>query len=354
MRDWLRSRQIAGCFLVVIALLPPAVTRVCSRKTAPDRNTWAEVDGKPIYREQVERYYGGRMGQTTDAPSPAQALSLKLNILNELINNQILVVHASHAQIAVSEGEVDRKLGQLQSPYGKEEFQKRLSEQGLRIEDLREQVRESLTIEKLINKEITSRLTVTDGEITEYYERNKKNFNVPERQYRLAQIEVTPQPDPELRNLRKDDARSMVEAERKIRALYARVRQGEEFGVVAQEYSEDPKTASGGGDMGFVSASRIESHPVLKRAIGSLKVGEVSGIVRTEEGFHVFKLLGREEPGQHSISEPQVQSAIRQTLENEKEELLKAAYIEDLRNHAKVTNYLAQQVVADGGTQLQK
>lgn len=311
---------------------------------------WAEVDGTPIYRDQVERYYRGRMAQVTEAASTEQVLSVKLNVLNELINNQILLVHASRAQIAVSAGEVDKRLAQLQGPYSKEEFQKKVSEQGLQWDELREEVRKNLSIEKLINKEITSRVTVTDADIANYYERNKSNFNVPEREYHVAQIEVTPQRDPQVRNLRKDDAKNMVEAERKIRALYAQVRDGADFAAVAQAYSEDPKTASGGGDMGFIPASGLESHPLLKRAIGPLKVGEISGIVRTEEGFHIFKLLAREDPGQHPLSEPQVQSSVRQTLANEKEELLKAAYIEDLRNRAKVVNYLAQQVVANGGT----
>jgi len=63
---------------------------------------WAEVDGTPIYRDQVERYYRGRMAQVTEAASTEQVLSVKLNVLNELINNQILLVHASRAQIAVS------------------------------------------------------------------------------------------------------------------------------------------------------------------------------------------------------------------------------------------------------------
>jgi peptidyl-prolyl cis-trans isomerase SurA len=343
------SLQAVSASLAWLVLLPPALMRSCSRQAAPGRDVMAEVDGRPIYREHVERFYRGRMAQATGAASPEQVLSMKLNILNELINNQILLAHASHAQVAVSEAEVEKKLAQLQSPYSPGEFQKRLGDQGLRLDELREEVRENLIIEKLINKEIISRLSLTDTEIANYYEQNKSNFNVPERQYRLAQIQVTPEASPEVRNLKKDDAKTMAEAQRKIQALYARVRHGEDFGLVAQQYSEDPKTAAGGGDMGFVPASAIDSHPVLKRAISSLKVGQISGVVRTEDGFHIFKMLDREDPGQHPITDPQVQSSIRQTLMNEKEELLKAAYIEDLRNRAHVMNYMAQEIVRNEG-----
>lgn len=308
------------------------------------------VDGQPIYREQVERIYHNRMTAGPDTANREEALTFKLNILNELINNQILVAHASHARITASEAEVDSKLGKLQSPYSKEEFEKKLKDQGLDVEDLRQQVRQGILITKLINKEISSRIAVSDAEIAEYYERNKANFNVPETAYHLAQIQVTPTADPELRNLKNDDAKSPPAAERKIQALYARLRSGEDFATVAQEYSEDPRTAAGGGDMGFIPASGLNSNAQLEQAVTALKPGQMSGIIRTSDGFHILKLLGKEEAGQHALSDVRVQSSIRQTLLNEKEQLLKTAYIEVLRNRAKVVNYLAEQVVGVGAT----
>jgi peptidyl-prolyl cis-trans isomerase SurA len=332
----------------VLALV--ATLAGCARKAPSDREVWAEVDGAPIFREEVEKRYRSRMAPGSDAGSEEQALSLKLNVLNELINNQILLAHAAHSQITVSEAEVDTKVAQLESPYSKEEFQRKLSEQGLDPNDLRQQVRESLIIDKLINKEIASRLTVTDGEIAAYYERNRASFDVPETHYHLAQIAVTPTAEPKLRNLKNDDARSPAAARRKIQMLYIQLQAGADFAVVAQQYSEDPKTASGGGDMGFIPASSIATNPQLNHAVESLKVGEISPIIQTSDGFHIIKLLGREEPGQHPISDPQVQSAIRRTLTSEKEELLKAAYIEDLRNHAKVANHLAEKIVGGSGT----
>ena len=333
--------------LLILGLL--TLLTGCARQAPSDREVWAEVDGKPIYHDQVDKYYHSRMAPGSDPGSEEQALSLKLNILNELISKQILLAHASHSQITVSEAEVDTKIAQLESPYSKQEFQKKLGEQGLDRSDLEQQVRESLIVEKLINKEISSRLTVSDGEIAGYYERNRDSFNVSETQYHLAQIEVTPAADPQARNLKNDYAGSPAAAQRKIEKVYARLRAGADFALVAQEYSEDAKTASGGGDMGFIPASALEANPQLKRAIGSLKVGQISPVIQTREGFHIVKLLGREDPARHPLSDPQIQSAIRRTLTSEKEELLKAAYIEDLRNRAKVVNYLAQKIVAGQG-----
>jgi peptidyl-prolyl cis-trans isomerase SurA len=330
--------------LAVLALLPG-----CARKPTPGHEVWAEVDDQPIYREQVERLYHGRTAQGAEAASPEEAASFKLNILNELINNQILVTHASHSRITASEAEIDTKVAELRSPYSKDEFQKKLQEQGLDSDALRSQVREGIIITKLINKEIVSHISVTDAEIAAYYEKNKANFAVAETTYHIAQIQVTPGADAEVRNLKNDDAKTPAAAERKIQALYARLLSGEDFATVAQEYSEDPRTAAGGGDMGFIPASALNSSPPLKQMVTSLKVGQISSIIRSSGGFHIIKLLGMEEAGQHTLTDLRVQGAIRQTLRNEKEQLLKAGYIEMLRNRAKVVNHLAEDIVKAGG-----
>jgi peptidyl-prolyl cis-trans isomerase SurA len=340
-----RAAWLAGAVMLPVL----ASLTGCSRPAAPNADVWAEVDGKSITRQQVELQYRHRMNASSDSGNREQELSFMLNILDELISNQVLLAHAAHARITVSEAEVDDRIAQLRSPYSEEEFRKKLADQGMTLADLRTQVRDSLIVTKLTNKEIESRISVSDAEIKAYYERNKANYSVPETEYHVAQIQVTPQADPQVHNLKNDDASSPLAAERKIQALYARLRAGEDFATVAQEYSEDPRTAPGGGDMGFIPASSLESNPALKKAVLALQVGGLSGIIQTASGYHILKLLGIENAGQHTISDPQVESAIRRTLMNEKEQLLKAAYIEDLRNRAKIVNYLAQKVVAAGG-----
>ena len=336
-----------GPFLTVLFLLAASLT--CNRGDSNDPEIWAEVDGTPIYRSQVERYYRGRAGAGTDSGSQEQALNFKLNILAELINNQILVGHATRARITVSDAEIDTKIKELQSPYSPEEFGKKLAEQGLNVATLRNELRQSLLINKLVNKEIASRLNLTDQDIAAYYERSKSQFDVPETQFHLAHIVVTPFAEPQVRNSKNDDAKTPAAAARKINALYARLRAGDDFGTVAAEYSEDPRTASGGGDMGFIPTGTIESSPPLKQAVATLRTGQISGILRSQDGYHIFKLISREEAGQRELSDPQVQSSIRQMLSNEREQLLKAAYLDELRNRAKVVNYLAQRIQAAAG-----
>lgn len=102
--------------------------------------------------------------------------------------------------------------------------------------------------------------------------------------------------------------------------------------------------------MGFVPTSAFASNPQLNRILEGLRPGQLSGIVRDKSGYRIFRMLGRRSAGQLPLSDPAVESSIRKTLVSEKEELLKAAYIESLRNRAHVEDYLAEQIVAHHGS----
>lgn len=347
-------KAAAGRRLALSAAVLPAIAAAlllmpaCRSTPSGSGTVWAEVDGHPIYRSQVEKIYRSRVGSTGEAGDKEEALSYKLNILNELINNQILMAHAAHSGITVSESEIDTKMGQLKSPYSQQQFEQKLKDRGITEDDLRDEVRTSLTVNKLINRDINSHVSVSESDIKAYYQTNKASFDVPETEYHLAQIQVTPGSSSEVHNLKNDDAKTPQMAKRKIQALYAQLRSGQDFATVAQNYSEDPATSMSGGDMGFVPESSLSVNPVLDRVVKGLKPGQFSQIINTQHtGYHIIKLLGIRKAGQHPVTDPKVQSQIRKTLQNEKEQLLKAAYIENLRDNAKVKNLLAAQIVKE-------
>jgi peptidyl-prolyl cis-trans isomerase SurA len=344
-RWMLDLRLIATLLFLAAASMMPA----CRRQATPSQDVWAEVDGQPISREQVERMVH-RRGATAGAAADIQETqSFELNILDEMINRQILLEHATRSGITVSEAEVDTQVSQMESPDSKENFEKKLEAQGLDLAELRDEIRSNLVINKLIHRDITSHVAVSDEEIAAYYDHNKANFNVPEMAYHLAQILVTPGTDPEVHNLRNDDAKDPQTANRKIQALYAQLRSGADFATVAEEYSEDPRSASNGGDLGFIPVSGLNSNPQLKQVVNNLKPGQMSGIIQTPQGYHIVKLLGIEKAGLRSLTDPEVESAIRNTLMNEKEQLLRVAYIDVLRQRATVRNYLADQILKNAG-----
>jgi peptidyl-prolyl cis-trans isomerase SurA len=318
----------------------------CQRNGKPGPDVWAMVDGHPILKQQVERYYRSQYNKP-NSPSPEEAQFLKLNILDELINNELLLDQAQKLGLEATDNEVEQKFSELKTPYSDEQFQQELTQRGITVDQLKNNLRDRISIEKLINREITSKITVTEQEIAEAYNRNRADYNVAEPEYHIAQIVVTPRRDPEIRNRKNDDATTPAEAQRKIRMLIDRLRGGADFSDLAMDYSEDPMTASTGGDLGFISASALnQGNPALKRAVLALKPGQISGVIATKDSYRIIKLIAMISPGQRKLSDPQVQQSIRETLRDRKEQLLRAAYLATLRDRARIINYLARQILA--------
>ncbi len=335
-------RRIVPWLLLLAALLPASGCR----SHPPEEEVWAKVNGQPIYRSQVEKYYEQQVGILPEAPTPAEEQARKLNILGGLIQNEILWQKASQAGIQASDAEVEARLAELRASFSEEEFQQQLSYQAATLADLKGEMRRELAIRKLLDRTLGARLEVSDQEVTDYYEQHRTQFRFIETQFRVAHILVTPRREPEVRNLRNDDAASEAEASRKTQLLLERLRAGNDFAELARAYSEDPTTALAGGDLGFFPESALqESHPSLRSAVERLDVGRVAGPIRTRQGYEIIKLLEREAPGQRDLSDPAVREAIRERLRGQKRQLLEQAYISLVQRQARVVNYLVRQIL---------
>src|ERR1700676_1293954 len=322
----------------------------CKQQAQPSPDVWATVNGKEIKRNDVDKYYRTRVNAEGQEPSQEEVLSLKLNVLDELINNEILLERAKKLNLEASDGEVEDKFTERKSPYTEDEFQRQLKDRGVSVDNIKRDRRRRQSIQKLLNHEVVAKITITDQDITDSYNANKAQFNVVEPRYRISEIVVTPRKEPQIRNLKNDDATNQVEAERKVKMLEDKLGSGADFAQLAMDYSEDMNSSAMGGDLGYVPESALnQSDPTLKRIVLGMKPGQVSPpmAIQSKEGPRVviLKLISRESPGQRNISDPQVQQTIRDTLRNHKEELLRAAYLTMARDDARVTNYLAQQVI---------
>jgi len=336
-----------GIFLLAAAL---TVASGCQKQSQPAEGVWATVDGKDITRTQVDKYYRTQLNPDAPQPSQDEALSLQLNILDELINNQILLQQAKKLGLEAADGEVEDKFTEFKSPYTEDEFQRQLKARGYTVDDLRSDIRQQLSIQKVINREVVAKIAVTDQDVQDFYNQNRAQFNVTEPQYRIAQIVVTPHKDPGLRNRKNDDATTDAEARRKAAALEQQLSTGADFSQVAMDYSEDPASAGSGGDLGYVPESSLsQSDPALKKEVLSLKPGQISGVIVLRDSYRILKLVSKEAPGQRELSDPSVQQSIRDNIRNRKEQLLRAAYLAVARSNAKITNFLAQQVVESAG-----
>jgi peptidyl-prolyl cis-trans isomerase SurA len=322
----------------------------CNRTHGAD--VVATVNGHAILRAEMDRMYTAQLGQTQDQqPSPEQADSLRLNVVRELIDEEIVEQRAAKMNLTATTEEVDAKLTEMKAPYSEEQFQEQLKASGRTLDDVKHDLRRSLTIDKLLNKEINSKVTVSDTDIANYFGQHKAEFNLIETQYHLAAIRVTSVPSPQPGNLQGSKATTDAEAKKKIDALKNRLDSGEDFGAIAMNFSEDPSTAPSGGDMGFVPESQLKTDPMVGAAILKLKPGQMTEVFplidaqsKKAVGYTIYKLLEREPAGQRDITDPAVQQHIRQLLHDGRAQLLKSAYFEMLRDQAKVENFFAEEI----------
>ena len=339
------SAWIAG--LVLLAIVGCSVKRA-----GPD--VMAKVNGRNITRSEVEKYYENQTAEAPQKPSQEQADSLRLSILKDLVDQEILMQRAEKLGLLATDEEVNAKVAEIKAPYTQEEFDNRLKERKLTLDDFKRDLRRSLTIDKVLNKEVTSKINISDDDITGYYNEHKAEFNLIEPQYHLAQVLVTTQPNPQVKNMK---AQNEAEARKKIQMIANRLDSGEDFSTVAMTYSEQPETAQNGGDLGFVPESSLKSDVAAYQSVNRLKPGQYTSVLPVGDpnthqiyGYRIVKLISKEAAGQRELKDPRVQQAIRQQIRDRREQLLKAAYYESIRDQAKVENYYADEILKQAGT----
>jgi peptidyl-prolyl cis-trans isomerase SurA len=338
-------------FVSLVVLSTSLIAAGCHK--GPQEGVVATVNGHAIQRTEVDKVYTAQLANNAQqqTPSQDQADSLRLSILHQLIVEEIVEQRAAKLNLAATNEEVDAKVAEMKAPYTEEQFQAQLKASNRTLDDVKHDLRRSLTIDKLLNKEINSKITVTDADVTNYFNAHKSEFNLIENQYHLAQIQVTGVPAQQAGNLQGSKASTPEEALQKIKALQNRLASGEDFGAIAMNFSERQDTAPNGGDMGFVQESQMRGDPVTYAAIMKLTPGHMTDIIplldptsRKPVGYSIYKLISKEPAGQREINDPRVQQAIRQQLRDGRSQLLKSAFFEMLIDQAKVENFYAQEV----------
>jgi parvulin-like peptidyl-prolyl isomerase len=345
------SLAVAGSLSLAFLLLLTGLG--CSAKQ-DGADVMATVNGRKITRTEVEKYYNNQTADAPQKPSQEQADTLRLSILRELIDNEILMQRAEKMGLLATDEEINRKLAEIKAPYTQEEFDKRLRDRNITLDDFKRDLRRSITIEKVLNKEVTSKINISDEDITRYYDQHKAEFNLIEPQYHLAQILVTTQPNPQVKNVK---AQNEADARKKVQMVENRLDSGEDFSTVAMSYSEQPETSQNGGDLGFVPESSLKTDRIAYEAVNKLKPGQYTAVLVVADpnshqiyGFRIVKLISKESAGQRELKDPRVQQAIREQLRDRREQLLKAAYYESIRDKASVQNYFADEILKQAST----
>ncbi len=335
---------------ILVVLAGSFVTASCGSEPTASADVVARVNGKDITTAELDKQFTARVANAEQQPAPEEVQELKLQLLSQMINDQILLEMAAEAGLTATDAEVDVKFNEFKAQYTEEKFQELLTQQKTTADDIKAELRKTITLDKLVNKEITSKISVSEAEIKSFFDKNKASFNLPES-YRIAHILVTPVADPAVQNTQNDDAKTPAEAQQKAQRLLRQIQGGAEFATVAQQFSEDPTSAPNGGDLSFQPLQALEGiDPRLTQVVQRMRAGETfPQVVETRFGYHVVKLIERDAGGQKEFTDPRVQADVRQVIFNRKDQTLKAAFSETVRNRAEISNFLAQRMLETAG-----
>ncbi len=257
----------------------------------------ALIRGHGIYETDVK----GEMAATSYLAGGKMAANSEETVSKRLIANENLRQQSDRA--AVSETEMQRQIGLLWDQFADETVRaKRLAASGISLRLLRQLVRENLAGRRLIEREITNRLTADEASVRSYYFQHSAEFAQPLR-LRASHIFLAAPPE---------TAPEIVEAkQRLIDSLAARLRGGEEFEALVWEESEDEASKQRGGDLGYLSQWRVPQD--FFATISQLKVGETSKPFRSKLGFHIVRVTEIKPAHQMTFEEARLEIAARLT-----------------------------------------
>src|SRR5215471_16952925 len=167
-RGW--SAMLAAAIAGALFLLLSGIGCNTNKST---EGVMATVNGRKVMRIEVEKYYNNQTADAPQKPTAEQADTLRLNILKQLIDNEILMQRAEKLGLLATDDEVNAKLAEIKAPFSQEEFDKRLAARNITLADFKADLRRSITVDKVLNKEITSKINISDEDITAYYQQHK-------------------------------------------------------------------------------------------------------------------------------------------------------------------------------------
>lgn len=270
----------------------------------------AAVDGEKITLGDFEDRLKVRMAlmENSSSLTEDEAGRIRAEFLDELIDEKLMIARAKALKLDISDRELEARLAEIKADYpeGLEQYFDRPAD----FKSWKEDLKMRMLLEKVVENEVNSGITVTDDEVLAFFQANRNYGNFPER-VRVSQIVLSD----------RDSARAALK----------RLKQGEDFAAVAKELSSGPE-GSRGGDMGWFSRGSLPER--LEKPVFRLKPGQVSKVLESPYGYHIFKVEKKEKAGSTSFAE--VKERIRTDLKREKEGEAYKEWLERLRKDSRI------------------
>jgi len=275
----------------ISCLLTIAITVVCmmavssalgeTKKNQKEEKV-AVVNGAPIEKDEFdgEVFLIQKTVLGLGKPLSCEQVSLiRREVLESMIRRELLYQAARKSGIKPDENAINKDINSLKQQFsGETEYKNELSRRGINEEVLRARMIRNSLVQKYVDKEFTDKVNVTDKEIQDYYQKNIDLFKQP-FQMRVSQIFI--QSDPKGGDSRKKELRGKAEK------ILKNLKDDQDFAGLAREYSDGP-TKNKGGDLGYLRKGQLEKQ--FESKIFALKKGEITDVIETDYGFHIFKV----------------------------------------------------------------
>jgi peptidyl-prolyl cis-trans isomerase C len=262
----------------------------------------ARVNGEAVTRDEFERAVRGLEGRAGAAVPAEQRDLIYRRVLDQLVGAKLLQQEALARRIAVADAEVDAGLDQIRAQFrSPAAFARMLDERKMTLDQLRAATSQDLAAARLIDAEIGATPVVTSRQVEDFYAKNPERFTQAER-VRASHILLSVPPGA--------DATVKAGVRAKAEQVLREAEGGKDFAALARRYSQDPGTAPNGGDLGYFQKGQMVG-PFSDAAFG-LPVGATSGLVETEFGFHIIRVV--EKQPARAVPLDEVRSQIEQHL----------------------------------------
>jgi peptidyl-prolyl cis-trans isomerase SurA len=291
------------------------------------------VNGQIITRSEFDRSKDTLKDEckTQDAANPDKCFTEKeKDILRDLIDQQLLIEKGKDLSI---NGDTDliKRLDQMRKEMkldSMEELEKAAASQGISYEDFKQNMRNQIITQKVIGEEVGGHLSITKEEIQQFYDEHKAEMQMPE-EIRLSEIMVSPKvslpdkaavpqapatTDPgaapaDAAAHQAAETAALAVAEAKANDLLEQIHKGASFEDIAKKYS-DGASAADGGALGVFKRGQLAKE--LEDKTFAMKAGEVSGVIRTKQGYVILKVVEHQDAGIPPLktAEPHIQDAL--------------------------------------------
>jgi len=327
----LNYKRYAAVILALVGLLTIPLSAVAEPKeSAGSPANVAIVNGKNIsnqdYQAELVLYKQRLQAQGMQIPENLQD-QVRTEVLNQMIGRELIYQQTQKSGIEVDSAQVDKELAAIKERFGDAEaYQAALNKMNMTEGRLKDQIVERTAIRSFIEKEIVSKIQVSEDEANTFYKDNPNYFQRPEEVHAQHIL---------IKSNKEDDEKKKEASRQELMKIKKRIEAGEDFGELAKAHSQCP-SAQNGGDLG--SFGRGKMVPAFEEVAFGLKANEVSDIVETQFGYHLIKVLEHRQASTVELEE--ARPRIVANLRNQKIQSEVNTYVEKLRGEAKIETFL--------------